>query len=150
MTATAAQAGVLSTLTSLEARWAAGDADAYAALHTADATYVAFDGTLMTGRQEIAAGHRPLFEGIMKGSRLAIVERHVRFPAPETAIVIQRAGIIMRWQKGRTTPSRKRLSTNTVVLRHDGAAWTVVAFQNTRYRPWAETVMGRLMTRSGK
>ena len=97
-----AHAGVLDTLTELEARWRAGDADAYAALHAADATYVAFDGTVMTGREEIAAGHRPLFDGIMRGSRLAVVERTVRFPEVGTAIVVQRAGIIMRWQKGRT------------------------------------------------
>src|SRR5690242_2227347 len=146
MTAT----GVLDTLTELEARWRAGDADGYAALHAPDATYVAFDGTLMTGRAEIAAGHRPLFDGIMRGSRLAVVERTVRFPDPGTAIVTQRAGIIMRWQRGRTTPSRKRLSTNTTILRHDGDAWTVAAFQNTRYRPWTRTVMGRLMTRPAK
>jgi uncharacterized protein (TIGR02246 family) len=147
MTATA-HAGVLGTLTELEASWRAGDAGAYAALHADDATYVAFDGTVMAGRAEIAAGHRPLFDGIMKGSRLAVVERAVRFPDPATAIVVQRAGIIMRWQKGRTVPSRKRLSTNTTVLRQDGDVWVVAAFQNTRYHPWAKTIMGRLMTRS--
>jgi uncharacterized protein (TIGR02246 family) len=145
-----AYAGVLDTLTELEARWRAGDADAYAALHAEDATYVAFDGTMMASRAEIAAGHRPLFDGIMKGSRLAVVERAVRFPDPATAIVVQRAGIIMRWQKGRTVPSGKRLSTNTTVLRQDGDVWVVTAFQNTRYHPWAKTIMGRLMTRSAK
>jgi uncharacterized protein (TIGR02246 family) len=96
---------------------------------------VAFDGTVMTGREEIAAGHRPLFDGIMRGSRLAVVERTVRFPDVGTAIVVQRAGIIMRWQKGRTLPSRKRLSTNTTILRQDGENCAVAAFQNTRYRP---------------
>ncbi len=145
-----AHAGVLDTLTELEVRWRAGDADAYAALHAPDATYVAFDGTVMTGREEIAAGHRPLFDGIMRGSRLAVVERTVRFPDGGTAIVVQRAGIIMRWQKGRTIPSRKRLSTNTTILRQDGETWAVAAFQNTRYHPWAKTVMGRLMTWSAK
>ncbi|AGZ40675.1 SgcJ/EcaC family oxidoreductase [Actinoplanes friuliensis] len=140
-------AAVLDTLTELEARWGAGDADAYAALHADDATYVAFDGTVMTGRTEIAAGHRPLFDGIMRGSRLAVVDRTVHFPDPATAIVVQRAGIIMRWQKSRTVPSGKRLSTNTTVLRQAGESWTVVAFQNTRYHPWSKTLMGRLMTR---
>lgn len=144
MTATAE---VLDTLTALESYWRAGDADAYAALHAPDATYVAFDGTVMTGRAEIAAGHRPLFGGIMRGSRLAVVDRTVRFPDPVTAIVTQRAGIIMRWQKTRTTPSRKRLSTNTTVLRHDGDRWSVAAFQNTRYHPFARTFLGRLVTR---
>ena len=145
-----AHAGVLDTLTALETCWRDGDADAYAALHSPDASYVAFDGTVMTGPDEIADGHRTLFAGIMKGSRLAVVERAVRFPAPDTAIVVQRAGIIMRWQKSRTTPSGKRLSTTTTVLRHDGAAWTVAAFQNTRYQPWSKTVMGRVMTRLAK
>jgi uncharacterized protein (TIGR02246 family) len=145
-----AHTGVLDTLTELEARWRAGDADAYAALHEQDATYVAFDGTVMAGRAEITAGHRSLFDGIMKGSRLAVVERAVHFPDPTTAIVVQRAGIIMRWQKGRTVPSGKRLSTNTAVLRQNGDVWLVAAFQNTRYHPWAKTIMGRLMTRSAK
>jgi uncharacterized protein (TIGR02246 family) len=139
--------GVLEILTALESCWRDGDADAYAALHSRDATYVAFDGTVMTGREEIADGHRPLFAGIMKGSRLAVVERTMLFPAPDTAIVVQRAGVIMRWQKDRATPSAKRLSTNTTVLRHEGSGWTVTAFQNTRYRPWAKTLMGRLVTR---
>jgi len=138
---------ILDTMTALEACWRDGDADGYAALHAPDATYVAFDGTTMTGRDEIAAGHRPLFAGIMKGSRLAVLERAVRFADPATAIVVQRAGIVMSWQGSRKAPSRKRLSTSTTVLRHDGATWTVAAFQNTRYRPWAKTVMGRLMTR---
>ncbi|WP_433287403.1 SgcJ/EcaC family oxidoreductase [Micromonospora sp. CA-244673] len=145
---TTAHAGVLDTLTGLEACWQAGDADAYATLHAPEATYVAFDGTVMTGRDEIAAGHRPLFDGIMRGSRLAVVERTIRFTDPATAIVVQRAGIIMRWQRGRTVPSAKRVSTNTTVLRRDGDRWIVAAFQNTRYHPWAKTLMGRLMTRS--
>jgi uncharacterized protein (TIGR02246 family) len=147
---TTAHVHVLDTLTDLEECWRAGDADAYARLHTPEATYVAFDGTVMTGRKEIAAGHKPLFDGIMGGSRLAVIERTIRFTDPTTAIVVQRAGIIMRWQRGRTTPSRKRLSTNTTVLRHDGDRWLVAAFQNTRYHPWAKTVIGRLMTRSAR
>lgn len=144
------RAGILDTLATLETCWRAGDADAYAALHSPDATYVAFDGTVMTGRDEIAAGHRSLFAGIMKGSRLAVLERTVRCTTPDTAVVVQRAGIIMRWQGNRTTPSRKRLSTTTTVLRRDGTAWTVAGFQNTRFRPWAKTLAGRLMTRFAK
>lgn len=147
---TTSHAGVLDTLAELEACWQAGDADAYAMLHAPEATYVAFDGTVMTGREEIAAGHRPLFDGIMRGSRLAVLERTIRFAGPATSIVVQRAGIIMRWQGGRTVPSRKRLSTNTTVLRHDGDRWVVAAFQNTRYHPWAKTLVGRVMTRSAK
>jgi uncharacterized protein (TIGR02246 family) len=147
---TTAHPEVPGVLAALESCWRDGDADAYAALHSPDATYVAFDGTVMTGQKEIADGHRALFAGIMKGSRLAVVERTTRFPTPDTAIVVQRAGIIMRWQKNRATPSAKRLSTNTTVLRHDNSGWTVTAFQNTRYHPWDKTLTGRLMTRLAK
>ena len=141
------QTGVLDVLSALERAWAAGDAEAFGAVHSADASYVAFDGTVMNGPVEIAEGHRGLFAGIMKQSRLATIQRDLRFVTPDLAIVVQRAGIIMSWQKRRTVPSRKRLSTNTTLLRRDGAHWMVTAFQNTRYRPWNTTLTGRLMTR---
>jgi len=138
---------VVGLIEDLRAAWAAGDASAYAALHAEDARYVAFDGSVMRGRAEIAAGHEPLFAGIMRGSRLVAVEQEVRFIDDDIALVIQRAGIVMRWQRGRTTPSRKRLSTNSTLVRHRGGVWEVAAFQNTRYRPFTRTLMGRLMTR---
>ena len=47
-----------------------GDADSYAALFTEEGDYITFDGSHARGRAEIASAHRPLFEGILKGSRL--------------------------------------------------------------------------------
>ncbi len=126
--------------------WAAGDATAYAGLFTIDADYTAFDGTLMTGREAIIAGHEPLFHGIMKDSRL--VEKHsaIRFIAPECAVITSRGGIVMSWQRRRTQPSRKRLSALTMIAVHRDGQWSLTAFQNTRYRPWARTPLGRIMT----
>lgn len=138
---------VLETLKALEDAWAAGDAEAYGALHSPTATYVAFDGSVMTGSAEIAEGHRALFAAFMKGSRLVQVERAVRFVGADVAVVVQRAGIVMSWQRGRTSPSRKRLSTSTTLLREIDGAWIVEAFQNTRYHPWARTLIGRIVTR---
>jgi hypothetical protein len=69
-------------------------------------------------------------------------------PAAVRPLRRARSGIIMRWQRNRTAPSGKRLSTNTTVLRRAGDVWIVAAFQNTRYHPWAKTIVGRLMTRS--
>ena len=140
--------GVQEALRALEHEWAAGNPDAYGALHSATASYVAFDGAVMTGADEIADGHRALFAGIMKGSRLVTVERSIRFVGADIAVVIQRAGIVMSWQRGRTTPSRKRLSTNSTLLRETDGVWRVEAFQNTRYRPWSKTLIGRAMTRA--
>jgi uncharacterized protein (TIGR02246 family) len=145
-----ATADITDTLVELERAWAAGDADAFAGLHTATASYLAFDGTQMTGPQQIALGHAPLFGGIMRGSRLLSWDRHIRFIGTDTAVVTQKGGIIMRWQRDRDTPSAKRISANTTVLVRDGERWLVETFQNTRYRPWADTLMGRLMTRSAE
>lgn len=48
-------------------------------------------------------------------------------------------------QRRRTAPSRKRISEVTIVaIRHDD--WQITSFQNTRYRPWNRTTLGRLMT----
>jgi len=138
---------VLETMRALESAWAGSDPDAYGALHSHTATYVAFDGTVMTGSAQIADGHRALFAGIVKDSQLVAVERTVRFVESDMALVTQRAGIVMSWQRGRTSPSRKRLSTNTTLLRQVDGAWIVEAFQNTRFRPWSKTLVGRIMTR---
>lgn len=138
------------TMRALEEAWATGDADAYGALHSPTATYVAFDGTVMTGSAEIADGHRALFAGIMKGSRLLTVDRGSRHVGADMVVVAQRAGIVMSWQRGRIRPSRKRLSTNTTLLRHIDGAWVVEAFQNTRYHPWSKTLFGRIITRKAK
>lgn len=135
-------------LGALEVAWAAGDADAYGALHSHTASYVAFDGTVLSGPAGVAGGHRALFAGIMKNSRLIAVERTIRFVGTDSAVVIQRAGIIMSWQRKRTVPSRKRLSTNTTLLREVEGRWMVEAFQNTRFRPWSKTLIGRMMSRS--
>ncbi|MDF1602471.1 SgcJ/EcaC family oxidoreductase [Nocardioides sp. YIM 152315] len=130
----------------LAAAWAAGDADAYAALFTDDADYVAFDGTRMVGARQIADGHRALFAGIMRGSRMTHREPGVRHLTDDVAVVCTIGGIVMRWQRG-PEPSGKRLSTVTYVLVRDGERWRAAAFQNTRYRPWARTLVGRVLTK---
>ena len=140
------EASVRVVLARLYEAWSAGDAKAYAALFTPDADYTAFDGTLMKGRDEIVAGHEPLFRGIMRGSRLVEQSSAVRFLTPECALITSRGGIVMSWQGRRAEPSRKRVSAQTLVaVRHDDH-WLLAAFQNTRYRPWARTLMGRAMT----
>jgi uncharacterized protein (TIGR02246 family) len=122
--------------------------DRYAALVTEDADYTAFDGTRMSGRQAIADGHRALFAGIMRGSRMTMRPPSIRLVAPGVAVKCAFGGIIMRWQRGRADPSAKRLSAVTFVVVRRGETWPVAAFQNTRYRPWSRTLMGRLVTRT--
>ncbi len=84
---TANEAAVRALYQQLIEAW--GDTDTYAALFTEDGDYIAFDGSHARGRTEIARAHRPLFEGILKGSRLVEVgiPVEVRFLSPDVALV---------------------------------------------------------------
>ncbi len=122
-----------------------GDADAYAARFTKDADYVAFDGSHARGRSEIAEAHRPLFKGILKGSRLvgADLPVEVRFLAPNVAL-IHSGGAVLRVRQKK--PSRRAISIQTLVAVKQEDRWLFTAFQNTRYRPFAQTLLGKIIT----
>jgi uncharacterized protein (TIGR02246 family) len=119
-----------------------GDADAYAAAFTEDADYIAFDGSHFRGRRAIAEGHRPLFERFLKGSRLVDESSSVRFLTPDVAL-IHGKGAILRARQRR--PSRGRLSVQTLVAVRQADGWRLAAFQNTRYRPFDRTLLGRAL-----
>jgi len=138
------EATIRTLLQRLNESW--GDADAYAALFTEDADYVAFDGSHARGRSEIAEVHRPLFEGILKGSRLVEVGMpvEVRFLAPNVALVHSGGAVLRVRQK---KPSRRAISVQTLVAVKYEGRWLLTAFQNTRYRPFAQTLPGKFFTR---
>lgn len=114
----------------LGAAWAAGDATAYGAEYTEDADYVAFDGTHMKGRQAIVDVHKWLFDGPLKGSKIASsvsTPPPVRFLRSDVAVLISGGGVATADQ-----PSAGQDSTQTTVLvKYDGR-WLVAAFQNSR------------------
>ena len=122
-----------------------GDTDAYAALFTEDGDYVAFDGSHARGRIEIARAHRPLFEGILKGSRLVDVgiPVEVRFLSPDVSLVHSGGAVLRARQK---KPSRRAISVQTMVAVKQEDRWLFAAFQNTRYRPFAQTLLGKILT----
>jgi len=139
--------GVDRALARVAAAWEEGNPESYAQAFTADADYTAFDGTRMSGRRAIADGHRALFAGIMRNSRMVSESRDVRFPAPDVAVACERGGIVMAWQKRRTVPTARRRSSVTFVLVRRDGTWLVDTFHNTRYRPWSNTLLGRLTRR---
>jgi hypothetical protein len=55
----------------LVAAWDRGDAEAYGALFTEDASYLSFVGTVYRGRRDIPENHRALFAKFLKGTKLA-------------------------------------------------------------------------------
>ena len=119
-----------------------GNADAYADLFTNDASYIAFDGSRAQGRREIAESHRPLFEGILHSSRLVGEILEIRFLAPNVALIHSKGAVL---QKRQQQPSRRAMSIQTTVVVKQDGRWLISAFQNTRYRPWNETLLGKVL-----
>src|SRR5687768_15119229 len=69
--------------TELIAAWGRGDGQAYGALFTDEADYVAFDGSHTKGRHVIAESHQKLFETWLKGTRLTGQIESLRFLSPD-------------------------------------------------------------------
>jgi uncharacterized protein (TIGR02246 family) len=129
-----AQGAVLATLDRITAAWNAGDATAFGAEFTPDATYVTFDGQVLIGRDAIVDVHRWLFDGPLKGSRMGATSTGedapaVRFLRPDVAHVLT-AGAVRPGDRAGTTPDRD--SVPSFVLVDDGDGWRVTAFHNTR------------------
>ncbi|WP_214403965.1 SgcJ/EcaC family oxidoreductase [Pseudonocardia lacus] len=130
----AAEAAVLATLARVTGAWNAGDATAYGAEFTPDATYVTFDGHVLVGRDAIVDVHRWLFDGPLKGSTMGATSTGgdsptVRFLRPDVAHVLT-AGAVRPAELVETTPDRD--SVPSFVLVDDGDGWRVTAFHNTR------------------
>lgn len=121
-------AGVGAALERMVAAWDAGDAAAYAAEFTADATYVLYTGTAYAGRPVIEASHEPVLRRWRRGSRMAVRVRTARVVADGVVVVVTDGGI----GTGRRIRKDK---TQTFTFVRDGDAWRCAAFQNTKRHP---------------
>ncbi|MEU4167503.1 SgcJ/EcaC family oxidoreductase [Streptomyces sp. NPDC026665] len=117
--------GVLDRLYSA---WADGDADAFAALYTEDATVV-MPGVFNDGREEIRAYIAAGFAGPLKGSRPLDEPRRIRFPRPGTAVVVSEAAVLLAGESEVPADRRRRA---TWVLVRDAAdgTWAITSYHN--------------------
>ena len=81
MARSADERALLDLLEQLLGGWNQEDADKFAGPFTDDASFVAFDGTRLDGRAQIAEFHRPLFRTHLKGMRLSGFVNQHRFVA---------------------------------------------------------------------
>ncbi len=112
--------------------WNRGSGDAFAAAFAEDGDLVAFDGTRLRGRQEIAPFHQELFDRWLKGTRLTGRIESVRFLSPDVALIHAVGSTVMR---GKSEPSPERDSIQTLVATKREGEWRIAAFHNTRLRP---------------
>lgn len=113
----------------LIAAWNRGDAAAFAAPFADDATFIAFDGTELSGREAIAEFHRTRFAKQLKGTRLEGDVRFARFLGSEIAVVHARCGVILA---GRERPIASRESMQLFVCTRRSGEWRVDAVMNAR------------------
>lgn len=119
-------------LSALAARWDAGDGTGYGELFTPDATYVQFNGVLLSGRREIAEMHDLMFRTMLYGTRLVTHDiESVRTVGEDQAVVVSTGAALYPWQK-EVTP--KRLSRQTLILERVDGRWLVAGFQNARIK----------------
>jgi uncharacterized protein (TIGR02246 family) len=124
----------------LEDAWNRGDVAGFASLFTDDADFIAWNGQYGQGRQAIEDGHRPLFDGPLAGSRIALVGgdsepahfESLRFIRPDVAIMVTSGAVTLAEQKT-TDPDHE--SIQTFVLIKAGDRWRATGFHNTRRQP---------------
>jgi uncharacterized protein (TIGR02246 family) len=109
--------------------WNTGDGGAFAAPFTVDADFVAFEGTRLKGRHDIASFHQQIFDMVVKGSRIEGEVKFVRFLSPQLAVMHSVVGVILAGQT-ETSPGRDSMQLY-VVANHDGE-WRAEGLLNAR------------------
>lgn len=122
--------GIRDALDAMKRAWDAGDADAYAACFTADASYVSFVGTVYRGRADIADCHRALFSRFAKGTVMQVHRTEIDLHGPSLATAVTGGDATRKPLRAGAEP---KVQTLTFVL--DDGRWLCAAFQNTKVQP---------------
>ena len=119
-------AAVRAVLDRFYAGWAANDADAFIPLYLEDASVVR-PGVVHHSRDALRSGMAASFAGPLKGSRAVDDAASIRFPGPDTAIVVGTAGVLMPGEE--SVPAERQVSATWVLVRRDGE-WRIAAYAN--------------------
>ena len=115
---------VLATFDATAKAWAGGDAHAFAAWYTEDATAI-LPGFYQRGREQIQAGMAAAFAGPLNGSLRQHDPQSVRFADEDTAIVVTRSATLF---PGELDATAERQDLATWVLTRHGDRWLIRAY----------------------
>jgi uncharacterized protein (TIGR02246 family) len=107
--------------------WNRGNGEMFAARFADDADFVAFEGTHLHGRRQIAVFHQQIFDTVVKGSRIETEVKLVRFLGPDMAAMHSVVRVTLR---GETAPSRSRDSMQLFVVAKRTGRWIAEAMLN--------------------
>ena len=118
---------VLDVLARVYQAWEAGDAEAFVADYTEDASVIQ-PGVHEKDREEIRTNMAAAFAGPLSGSRVAARPVDVRFLTGDTAIVVSEDGIIFPGQDAVASGGLVRAT--WVLVRRDGG-WRIASYHNS-------------------
>jgi uncharacterized protein (TIGR02246 family) len=118
---------VLDALVHVYQAWEAGDAEAFVADYTEDASVIQ-PGIYEKDREEIRTTMAAAFAGPLNGSRVASRPVDVRFVTGDAAIVVSEDGIIF---PGQDAVAKERLVRATWVLVRRDDGWRITSYQNS-------------------
>jgi uncharacterized protein (TIGR02246 family) len=127
MTPSADEDAVRGLYRQLLASWNARAALSFAAAFMDDAEVIGFDGSQMTGRDEIEATLRQIFADHETGAYVGIV-RSVRILAPAVAMLHAVSGVI---PAGQSDLNPALNAQQTLLAVKCGGAWRLALYQNT-------------------
>ncbi|MFJ1898761.1 SgcJ/EcaC family oxidoreductase [Streptomyces sp. NPDC088115] len=110
--------------------WNSGDATAFVADFADDAELVDFEGTIHKGREAVVAFNQPLFDTMLKGSRMVRSEvPFARIVRPGWGVVHHRVAMVM---PGEEEPPASRSFMQLLALVWQNDRWEVATLQNAR------------------
>jgi uncharacterized protein (TIGR02246 family) len=112
--------------------WRRGSGTIFAKPFSKDAHFVAFDGSVHNGPDEIAAFHQKAFDTVLQGTSLDLTVTDIRQVDQKTWLVFAKG-----WHRPNNAHNEKPRaeSVNIFVFRIGETNAEVLAFQNTRVRP---------------
>ncbi len=130
---TSDQVAIESLVASLDAAWAKGDADAFAAHFAGDGGFTNVLGMVYFGREAFRSRHDAIFKTVFKGSTSKLSIAKLWFVRPDVAIadvdaeIRGFAALPPGMQAGADGVGRSKL---LLVLLKDGSDWWITAYHN--------------------
>lgn len=103
--------------------WNAGDARAYAACYCPDGTFTNTNGTIDTGRDDVARTAEEAFQGVLAGTKVSLTVRKLRLIRPDVAIADLDTRVSGMHAAGNGPGGEVRISQMLVLVKEDDHWW---------------------------